>query len=445
MWPRRLSAGGEPRFRGIERRFVWSLLGGFAIVLAMMVASGAIALRAADRIDRESSAVSERFLRDTKLVDRLARQQGAIGVLIYSLAGATNPKDVERVMLEYGTERDRTRAVVAEALSEKMNPGEARAWKATGAAAEPLFSEIERLIGSRRHDSADLSKNYVAFTSASTQLMEAAYDDAANSRTAQLTLDAGLFESALRLFLAALCLAGICAAVSVAGSIASFHRIEGQAATLASLSIHTLAEQEEAARRFSKEMHDEFGQLLNAVESNLTVVRPADGPSSERLADSITLVKDAQQTARELSQLLRPRILDDFGLDAGLRELARGFSERTGIVVDYRSNVRERLDAMVETHLFRIAQEALTNTARHSSAKSVAITCERKDGRLSMQVSDDGGGFANPDARGGLGLIGMRERAGAIGGEIDVRSVPGRGVTIRVEAPCREARGEVES
>lgn len=426
----------KARFRGIERRFVRTLLAGFGLVLVAMVASGVMGLRATGRIDRETTALSERYLRETSLIERLARKQAAVGRLLYSLAHERAQSGLTGLAGQVRIERERILALVSEALTGNWSDAEIAAWRAVQTAAVPLFDEVETLLRQRRNNSPQLSRLYQDFTAATDRLMEETYRDVAESRAAQLTLDAGLLQSARNLFLVALALAAICAAVSAAASIASFRRLEGHAETLAKLSLHTLAEQEESARRFSQEMHDEFGQALNAIGSTLSVVRASDADSRDRLGDALILVKEAQSTARELSQLLRPRILDDFGLDAGLRELARSFSQRTGIVVDYRSQVRERLAPLVETHLFRITQEALTNCSRHTLASAVEIVLERGGDSLRLAIKDNGGGFPDGKVNGsGLGLLGMMERAHSVGGRLTVNSRPGVGVTILAEVP----------
>lgn len=426
----------KARFRGIERRFVRTLLAGFGLVLVAMIASGVMGLHATGRIDREAVALSERYLRETNLIERLARKQAGVGRLLYSLAHEHTQPGFAALAGQLRLERERTLSLIAEALAGNWSEPETAAWRAVQAAAEPLFDEVQSLIQLRRNNSPQLSRLYQDFTSATDRLMEETYRDVAESRAAQLTLDAGLLQTALNLFLVALALAAICAGFSAAASIASFHRLEEQAETLAKLSLHTLAEQEESARRFSQEIHDEFGQALNAIGSTLSVVRASDRDSRARLADALTLVREAQSTARELAHLLRPRILDDFGLDAGLRELARSFSQRTGIVVDYRSQLRERLAPLVETHLFRIAQEALTNCSRHTLASTVEIVLERAGDSLRLIIKDNGGGFPDGKAKGsGLGLLGMMERAHAAGGRLTVHSRPGDGVTIRAEVP----------
>ena len=127
---------------------------------------------------------------------------------------------------------------------------------------------------------------------------------------------------------------------------------------------------------------------------------------------------------RELSQLLRPTILDDFGLDASLRWLVARFRERTSIEVDYQSTFDGRLPDETETHLFRIVQEALTNIARHSGATRVSISLRADDGSVRLTLSDNGRGLA-ADRRNGMGLSGMRARAGSSGGELKIESKSG--------------------
>src|SRR5207253_3715271 len=141
----------------------------------------------------------------------------------------------------------------------------------------------------------------------------------------------------------------------------------------------------------------------------------------ERLKDCLSLVDEAIGNVRQMSQLLRPTILDDFGLEAGLRWLAEGFAARTGIEVKVDSSYPGRLPDETETHLFRIAQEALTNVARHSGAKHVRIKLEGGSGEICLTIADDGSGLGAAHAEGrGLGLIGMRARARSAGGDATV-------------------------
>jgi two-component system sensor histidine kinase UhpB len=197
-----------------------------------------------------------------------------------------------------------------------------------------------------------------------------------------------------------------------------------------------LEDQEATARRFSHELHDELGQSLSAVKTNLAALDSNGQVHHARLADCLRLVDEAIGNVRQMSQLLRPTILDDFGLAAGLRWLCEGFAQRTSIEVTCDATFEGRLPDETETHLFRIAQEALTNVARHAGAKHVRMQLQAGAGGVRLTIADDGCGLpaapANPQ---GLGLIGMRARARSAGGDVAIHSRPGEGVLIEVQVP----------
>jgi signal transduction histidine kinase len=143
-------------------------------------------------------------------------------------------------------------------------------------------------------------------------------------------------------------------------------------------------------------------------------------------------------------------ILDDFGLDAGLNWLCEGFMQRTGIEVDYKSNFHRRLPDEIETHFFRIAQEALTNVARHSEATTVAVRLHSEDNEIRLTIADNGKGFdkapSGPTQPQTLGMTGMRARARAVGGAFEVVAPEGKGVRIEARVPYAEGvREEHES
>jgi len=186
---------------------------------------------------------------------------------------------------------------------------------------------------------------------------------------------------------------------AVRASTQLFRQLEQQAGELTGLQYQFLETQEDVARRFSHELHDELGQTLAAVKANLSALaRGVIEP--ERLDDCSRLVDQAIKDVREMSQLLRPTVLDDFGLDAALRSLAETFSQRTGIQVVYHSDIAgKRLRDQTETHLFRIAQEALTNVARHAAATAVQMELVSHGGDLMLRIRDNGRGFEKRDRR----------------------------------------------
>jgi signal transduction histidine kinase len=214
----------------------------------------------------------------------------------------------------------------------------------------------------------------------------------------------------------------------------SIERMQWQRDELNRVSWHMLQTQEDTARRFSHELHDELGQSLAAVRANLVHSAPM---SEDQRNDCLHLVDESIANVRELSQLLRPVILDDFGLEAGLRWLLDRFGQRSRIDVTFASNLDVPLLPGVETHLFRIAQEALTNIARHSQASSVHCKLWLDQAWLQLMIEDDGIGLT-PNASeqsSSLGLIGMRARARECGGSLELENVVPSGLRIKILLP----------
>lgn len=209
-----------------------------------------------------------------------------------------------------------------------------------------------------------------------------------------------------------------------------------------------LIEVQEADRRFlAGELHDQIGQNLTALGINLNIVcgqtlNQVDKKIMERLEDSLKLVEEVIERVRNVMSGLRPPVLDDYGLVAALRWYAERFSERTGVATLLQEEeFSSRLPLAVETALFRIVQEVLTNVAKHAQARQVDIILEKVDGLVQLTVTDDGVGFDRAASRQykqppGWGLITIEERATAIGGNVYVKSTPGEGTQIIVELPC---------
>jgi signal transduction histidine kinase len=267
--------------------------------------------------------------------------------------------------------------------------------------------------------------------------LETAYEQTELLRESIYQQGHGLLTWTVWLFCICVGLSLICATWAVRASAGLFRRLEHQASELTQMQYQFLETQEHVARRFSHELHDELGQALTAVKANLSAL--GDNTRDEtRLRDCMHLVDQALKDVREMSQLLRPTILDDFGLDAALRSLAENFTQRTSIAVEYRSDLGDqRLRDETETHLFRIAQEALTNVARHSGATSVSIRLERHGNGVTLNIRDNGKGFDVTERRPapGLGLAGMQTRANGCGGTLRLTAANGKGVGIEVACP----------
>lgn len=267
--------------------------------------------------------------------------------------------------------------------------------------------------------------------------MESAYEQAELLRESIYQSGHGLLRWTVWLFAICVALSLACAVWAVRASAALFRRLEMQTDELTGLQYAFLETQENVARRFSHELHDELGQALTAIKANLSALRADREP--QRVEDCMTLVDEAIRDVRQMSQLLRPTILDDFGLDAALGALVESFGQRTGIRVRYRSDMKElRLSDAAETHLFRIAQEALTNVARHSAATNVDMEFRREANGVLLRISDNGRGMQTKTGESqtrGLGLAGMQTRARGCGGELTIKSEPQKGFSVAVTCP----------
>jgi signal transduction histidine kinase len=216
-------------------------------------------------------------------------------------------------------------------------------------------------------------------------------------------------------------------------------------ADLRELSARLVRAQEEERRTLARELHDEVGQSLSAImmEANSleesqsgAVLHPQE--VRERLVSIGAIAAKTLNVVRDLALLLRPSMLDDFGLVPALNWQARETGKRTGLNV--RVTADETSDDLPEEHktcIYRLAQEALNNAARHASARNIRVAVKTDPGLVRFSVQDDGTGFDKRVVR-GLGLLGMEERVRRLGGKLWIDSQPGRGTTISAELPLPE-------
>jgi signal transduction histidine kinase len=197
--------------------------------------------------------------------------------------------------------------------------------------------------------------------------------------------------------------------------------------------------QELERRRLARELHDETGQALTSILLRLKPLEQSAASEEARaeVASVRELVVSTLQDVRRLAVELRPSALDDFGLVPAVERLAETFREQTGLAVDLEAQLAdERLPSEVETALYRVVQEALTNVVKHSGADRVSILLARKSRAVVAVVEDDGSGFDPGTTReGALGLAGMRERVGLVGGRLRIESSAETGTTLVAEVP----------
>jgi len=215
---------------------------------------------------------------------------------------------------------------------------------------------------------------------------------------------------------------------------------------LRSLAAHLLTVREEERAMISREVHDELGQSLTAVKLDLAWLAKRlpreNGEMLERIRSTRQLAEGLIQDVRRISTELRPGILD-MGLAAAAEWQVQEFQARTGIRCNLRLLTREVFAPDVSTALFRILQESLTNVARHAKATRVEVVLQKQRDRLVLWMRDNGRGFdqADPSLSKSLGLLGMRERAAILGGQVKISSAPGKGTTVAAWIPFPSQEG----
>jgi two-component system, NarL family, sensor histidine kinase UhpB len=238
--------------------------------------------------------------------------------------------------------------------------------------------------------------------------------------------------------------------VSVVKDISETKRAEQMlteySSRLVSLSRRLLSVQEEERRALARELHDQVGQQLTALKLNLEMLRRSNPGLADdrRLSDCLDITDHTIQQIGDTSLDLRPSVLDDLGLTPALHWYARRQQVRSGCEITVCGDVERRFPEHVETTAFRIVQEAVNNAVRHSQAAHVRIALATDEDSLTITVIDDGCGFdpqarATPGHHGGMGLLGMRERAELLGGTFELRAAPGAGTQIRARLPLAAA------
>jgi signal transduction histidine kinase len=208
--------------------------------------------------------------------------------------------------------------------------------------------------------------------------------------------------------------------------------------------------QEEERKRISRELHDEVGKALTAINMNLAILQ-RDGAAeaaallSKKVADIGSLLGGAMATLHSFARELRPTMLDELGLGPALRSYLKEYAQRTGLLVRFeRCAGAEQLSHEQKTMVFRVVQEGLTNVAKHAQASRVDVTLRAVNNGIRLRINDNGRGFAVDQQRRAagkgkkrLGLLGMQERVRLVNGRFTVKSLPKKGTTVEVEVPFR--------
>jgi two-component system sensor histidine kinase UhpB len=201
-----------------------------------------------------------------------------------------------------------------------------------------------------------------------------------------------------------------------------------------------LTMQEAERKRVARELHDEVGQTLTAIMLQVETLSAGVPPALHEAVDELReTARTGAEDVRRIAKRLRPEALDELGLRSALAALTSGFAEQTGVQLDRRLERAEGLTGDQELVVYRVAQEALTNIARHADAEHAAIELTQHDHTVTLTVRDDGHGLPAGALTSSNGIRGMRERALLIGGRIDIGDAAGGGTQIILEVPTDRA------
>jgi signal transduction histidine kinase len=226
-------------------------------------------------------------------------------------------------------------------------------------------------------------------------------------------------------------------------------RVRAQTGDLRRLTDHLERAREDERTRIARELHDELGQELTALNLTLALARKRFERDPKSIGGNLVeleaLLQRTRVTTRNLITELRPRMLDELGLPAALEWLARETGQRSGVRCRLEAENLDGLPVEITTVAFRIVQEALTNVMRHAGARTAVVAVAARDGQLVLTVTDDGIGLGPAQGGSGFGLIGIRERVRNLDGRVEIESRPGAGTTLTVRLPLPRARAEAAS
>jgi len=430
------------------------LLAGLAVMLALILGLGLYAASQVLALRHFQRDVLERNRKDTLQLLRMQQDAYALAVSVHDMVGNVPRKPISiwglefrrlRVDLNQALQLETQYAPGARLRREQLKSDLQQFWTVSDqvfALARrgfegPAADLVERELDPQRMGIHNLIARWLVENDQEQQAAEQAMETVFH----RMLLNFGIATALL------LGLGMLVAFWALRANRVAFARISGLAADLdrharqlAEMNWRVLNVQEETLYRISRDLHDDFGQLLTALALMLARAEQV-APQATDLPGARSLVREAQQRIRTLSQLLHPTVLDDFGLAKTLEWYAGEFSRQAGIAVDFEaSGEAPYLAPQTAIQLYRIVQEALSNAARHGQAREVHVRLRLQADQLAIAIEDDGTGFDPATVNGnGLGLTSMRERARQLGGHLEIanRGPSKTGTEVRVVVPVR--------
>jgi signal transduction histidine kinase len=432
----------------ISKRLV--LRSGFSIIIGLLVISTVMAWRVQESFSSRSVEIHRRFVHEQELLTSLRRALWAVGVRVrdFYLNPEPNPdaalaeiKDLQNEATElFSSLRSiSSRKDAVSALELQFNDLWGSARNALEVQGDNIarFRFIQEEVVPRRNEASRLLREIEKANHSTLANSEAEFRDTRSGATHRLVT--------------LLSLSLLCGVVVAHFSTRYAERLEQEAqdrfaevsdakSQLEHLSARLMEVQEEERTRLSRELHDEIVQNLAVLkmeirEAQSAVARNQD--AREPLARARKLAETTVQEVRNISVLLRPSMLDDLGLGPALQWLTEEFTRRTGVPCTLKGDVADDLPDAVKTCVYRVTQEALRNCEKHSGATQVCVTITEGQDALEVAVEDNGSGFATDRARrpSSLGVLGMKERASALGGVLQTSNRPTGGAMVRLSVP----------
>lgn len=436
--PDRRKTQALPIFRSKERLAFLFLIGGFLLTIVLLALDGLVGFHGAASTRESLSAITENQLLNVVLIGQIQQLQSLLNSIRQQAAGKnlSHPTEQEEIHRVGKSVNDLFATVPADSP-------DLPTWSKIQSKLAWITEEADRILSlppDQEPDTTGLAQAGEEVAVSTASLIQSTYKRA---QTTKLQIEEGARHQSVE---DGILLAG-CLAVAFLlflTGIRIYYRMNEQSHELSRVSWQLLEKQESLARRLSHELHDELGQSLTALKTNFSRHSTLTCSEPAWMDDCAELLKESMRSAHEISQLLRPTILDDFGLDSALGWLCERFEERNRVKVRYLSNFRGRLDEQAETHLFRIAQEALTNVARHAHATAVNVQLAKRNEVVDLTISDNGTGFTStPKLHSqSFGLTGMKARARSLSGTMKIRTRAGHGTLVEVSFPVSQMAHE---
>ncbi len=442
----------EGSIRPIRFGTKMALLAGFGGVLGLMALAGLDSVRALHRIEAQNAQITQEYLKRHQFLEQIRSSLYLSSAFIRDYLLESDPEAARLSLGNLG----RLRNEMNSALRSYPTPArqsEKGLISNLEAEANRYWDTLEPVLHWGPEERRTQGQQFLQTQVAPQRILllaVAAKVDAVNQEelASGNRLAADLFARFRRRVIAILGLTLIIGAIMAAASIFHSLRLEKEAALrytelqvaqqeLKSLSARLVDAQEKERRTISRELHDEVGQSLNALRvdlGNLAAITPSGDQEAHQLLDTArNLADESIVKLRNMALLLRPSMLDDFGLVPALHWQAREVSRRTGMRVDVvADDIPEELPDEHRTCVYRVVQEALQNASRHAGARNVRIVVRQEPNQLHLSIEDDGKGFDAARVR-GLGLLGMEERVKHLGGIFQLRTQPGQGTLLRVD------------